>query len=247
MRIIISPAKKMSTKTVLPWSELPAFLGRSEVLLDRLRELAFDECKKLWGCSERLAEVNYERLQVMDLQRDLVPALLSYEGIQYQYMGAAVLDDDAYDYLQDHLRILSGFYGALRPFDGVTPYRLEMQAKLAVGEASNLYEFWGSLLYDAVMGQDRTVVDLASTEYSKCISDHLCEGDRFLKVVFGEFVDGKVAQKGTLAKMARGEMVRFMAQNRVEDLEDLKDFTALNYRFTPDLSSNNEYVFLLQQ
>lgn len=247
MRIIISPAKKMTTKTVLPWSESPAFLERTEVLLDRLRELTFDECKKLWGCSERLAEVNYERLQAMDLQRDLAPALLSYEGIQYQYMGAAVLDEAAYEYLQDHLRILSGFYGVLRPFDGVTPYRLEMQAKLSVGEAADLYEFWGSSLYDAVMGQDRTVVDLASTEYSKCISDHLRKGDRFLKVVFGELIDGKVVQKGTLAKMARGEMVRFMAQNRVEDLEELKDFTGLGYRFAPDLSSKTEYVFLLRQ
>lgn len=244
MRIIISPAKKMTTKSVLPWEELPTFIDRSEELLARLRTLSFDECRALWGCSQKLAESNFERLQTMDLRRDLTPALLSYEGIQYQYMGATVLDDSSYDYLQEHLRILSGFYGMLRPFDGVTPYRLEMQAKLAVGDTPNLYEFWGSSLYDAVIDDDRTVVDLASVEYSKCISAHLRKGDRFLKVVFGELVNGKVVQKGTLAKMARGEMVRFMAVNGVEDTEALKEFAELNYRFAPKLSTKDEYTFL---
>lgn len=246
MKIIISPAKKMTDKTVLPWEELPAFVDRSEVLLARLRELSFDECKTLWGCSQKLAEANFERLQTMDLRGDLAPALLSYVGIQYQYMGAAVLDGGSYGYLQEHLRILSGFYGVLRPFDGVTPYRLEMQAKLAVGGAASLYEFWGSSLYDAVMDGDRTVVDLASVEYSKCVSAYLREGDRLLKVVFGELINGKVVQKGTLAKMVRGEMVRFMAAHHVENVEALKEFTELGYRFAPQLSRENEYVFLAE-
>lgn len=246
MKIIISPAKKMTDNTVLPWEELPVFIDRSEVLLARLREFSFDECKTLWGCSQKLAETNFERLQTMDLRGDLAPALLSYVGIQYQYMGAAVLDDSSYDYLQEHLRILSGFYGVLRPFDGVTPYRLEMQAKLAMDGAANLYEFWGSSLYDAVMDGDRTVVDLASVEYSKCVSAYLREDDRFLKIVFGELINGKVVQKGTLAKMARGEMVRFMAAHHVEDVETLKEFAELGYRFAPQLSSENEYVFLAE-
>lgn len=246
MKIIISPAKKMTDKTVLPWEVLPVFIDRSEVLLGRLRELSFDECKTLWGCSQKLAETNFERLQTMDLRGDLAPALLSYVGIQYQYMGAAVLDDGSYDYLQEHLRILSGFYGVARPFDGVTPYRLEMQAKLAVDGAANLYEFWGSSLHDAVMDDDRTVVDLASVEYSKCVSAYLREDDRFLKIVFGELINGKVVQKGTLAKMARGEMVRFMAANHIEDVEDIREFAELGYRFAPQLSNENEYVFLTE-
>lgn len=244
MKIIISPAKKMTTKTVLPWTELPHFLNRSEDVLARIRQLSFDECKALWGCSQKLAEFNYERLQTMDLYRDLSPALLSYEGIQYQYMGASVLSEDSYAYLQENLRILSGFYGVLRPFDGITPYRLEMQAKLAVAGASDLYEFWGSELYDAVMDEDRTVIDLASVEYSKCISEHLTQGDRFIKVVFGELINGKVVQKGTLAKMARGEMVRFMAANHVRIPEQLKDFAELGYHFALELSDKSNYVFL---
>ena len=244
MRIIISPAKKMTTDTVLPCEGLPSLIDRSEVLLARLRELSFDECKALWGCSQRLAELNYERLQAMDLRRDLTPALLSFEGIQYQYMGATVLDDDAYGYLQGHLRILSGLYGVLRPLDGVTPYRLEMQARLSVGDAADLYGFWGSSIHDAVTEGDRTVVDLASVEYARCVSAHLGASERLLKVVFGELVDGKVVQKGTLAKMALGEMVRHLALNRVEDPGAIRDFTGLGYRFSPELSSEDEYVFL---
>lgn len=234
----------MTTKTVLPWTELPLFLNRSEMLLAHLRELSFDECKALWGCSQKLADLNFKRVHDMDLRHNLSPALLSYEGIQYQYMGAGILDEDSYAYLQAHLRILSGFYGALRPFDGVTPYRLEMQAKLSVGGAPDLYEFWGSTLYDAVMDADRTVVDLASVEYSTCVSSHLCEGDHLIKVVFGELVNGKVVQKGTLAKMARGEMVRFMAANHVQDPEHIKDFAELGYHFAPELSDKSNYVFL---
>lgn len=244
MRIIISPAKKMASEAALAYEELPAFVDRAEILLASLRELTFDECKRLWGCSQRLAELNYERLAHMDLRRNLVPALLSYEGIQYQYMAASVLDRGSYDYLQGHLRILSGLYGVLRPLDGVTPYRLEMQARLAVDGKKDLYGFWGQTLYDAVMGEDRTVVNLASVEYSKCVQAYLRTGDRFLTVVFGELVDGRVVQKGTLAKMARGEMVRFMAQNRIEDLEGIKRFDTLGYAFAPGLSTTDSWVFL---
>ena len=244
MNIIISPAKKMGEEAALAHEEPPEFIDCADLLLARLRELGFDELKSLWGCSQKLAELNYERLQRMDLHRNLVPALLSYEGIQYQYMAASVLDQRSYKYLQEHLRILSGLYGVLRPFDGVVPYRLEMAAKLAVGGADDLYDFWGRAIYDAVMGEDRTVVNLASVEYSRCVSACVREGDRFLTIVFGELVDGRVIQKGTLAKMARGERVRFMAQHQIGNLDDIKRFDALDYAFAPERSSDDEWIFL---
>ena len=131
MRIIISPAKKMNVDTdSLPCRGLPRFLDRAEILLERLRELDYEELKALWKCNDKLARLNADRVADMDLYRQLTPALLSYEGIQYRYMAPGVLSDTELDYLQEHLRILSGFYGVLRPFDGVTPYWLEMQAKL---------------------------------------------------------------------------------------------------------------------
>ena len=144
MRIIISPAKKMNVDTdSLPWLSLPCFLSRTEQLCEKLQSMDYDALKKLWKCNDQIAALNVQRLDRMDLRHRLTPAILSYEGIQYQYMAPNVFTSQEFDYIQEHLRILSGFYGLLRPFDGVTPYRLEMQAKLPVRDAKDLYGFWG--------------------------------------------------------------------------------------------------------
>ena len=127
MKILISPAKKMrSDPDTLAPEALPALLSETERLLSALRAMTPGELQALWRCSDTIAAQNLERLRDMDLRRRLTPALLSYVGLQYQYMAPGVLEQRQYDYLQAHLRILSGFYGVLRPFDGVTPYRLEM-------------------------------------------------------------------------------------------------------------------------
>ena len=142
MRIIISPAKKMnSDQDSLPWRDLPAFLPQTKELLRTLQALSYDELKKLWKCNDQIAALNVDRLEHMDLRHRLTPAVLAYEGIQYQYMAPGVFTQQQYDYVQEHLRILSGFYGILKPFDGVTPYRLEMQAKLRVGAHRDLYTY----------------------------------------------------------------------------------------------------------
>ena len=115
MRIIISPAKKMNADTdTLPLRDLPAFLPKTQQLLDRLRAMNEDELKRLWKCNDQIAALNVERLRGMDLHRNLTPAIIAYEGIQYQYMAPDVFTQKEYDYVQEHLRILSGFYGARR-------------------------------------------------------------------------------------------------------------------------------------
>ena len=170
MKIIISPAKKMNVDTdTFACSGLPVFLKDTEILMNWVKSLSMEEAKKLWACNDKLAELNYGRFQEMDLEKNLTPALISYEGIQYQNMAPAVFTQDAWDYVQEHLRILSGFYGVLRPLDGVTPYRLEMQAKAKVGGAGNLYDFWGSRIYENVLDGDRIIINLASKEYSRYI------------------------------------------------------------------------------
>ena len=247
MRVIISPAKKMNVDTdSLPCRGLPRFLDRTEVLLQRLRELNETELKALWKCNDKLVRLNADRVASMDLHRHLTPAILSYEGIQYRYMAPGVLSDGDLDYLQEHLRILSGFYGVLRPFDGVTPYRLEMQAKLEVCGAKNLYSYWDKLIADSIFQETDLVVDLASAEYGVCVSRYRPPDARILTCMFGEKVGDRVLEKGTLCKMARGEMVRFMAENRVSSPEELKSFDRLGYRFSPEDSGEDIYVFLLQ-
>ena len=248
MKIIISPAKKMKTETdSIVRKDLPVFLAETEKLKAWIGTLSYEEAKKLWACNDKIARENFERFRDMDLRRGLTPAILSYDGIQYTYMAPSVFEEGQFDYVQENLRILSGFYGVLKPMDGVVPYRLEMQAKAAVDGHRNLYDFWGDALYREVMDESRTVINLASKEYSKCVETYLKPGDRFITCVFGEMEKGRVVQKGVYAKMARGEMVRYMAARNVREPEEIREFRLSGYRFWEELSSEREYVFVREK
>lgn len=177
----------------------------------------------------------------MNLRQNLTPAILSYEGIQYRYMAPGVMTAGQLEYLREHLRILSGFYGLLRPFDGVTPYRLEMQAKLSVDGAKDLYAFWGDSIAKQMEGD--WVLNLASKEYSKAVTPYL-PANSVLTCVFGEWLNGKVIEKGTMCKVARGQMVRWLAENNIESPEGIREFADLYYRFDTELSTENTFVFI---
>lgn len=245
MRIIISPAKKMNVdRDSLPCRTEPHFLARTEELLDALRDLSPRELQVLWKCNDKIAAQNLERLRTMELREGLTPAILAYEGIQYRYMAPGVLTEEGLDYLQEHLRILSGFYGVLRPFDGVTPYRLEMQARLKVRDGKDLYSYWGAEIAEEICSETNCVLNLASKEYSQCVSKHLKPGVRFVTCLFTERVNGKLQEKGTLCKMARGEMVRYLAERQAQSAEEAQGFNALDYRFSPEDSDEETYVFI---
>ena len=165
MRIIIAPAKKMVIDTdSFAADSLPLFLEQTERLKTALQSMSLRDLQSLWKCNDAIARLNIERLEHMDLHRNLTPAILSYEGIQYRYMAPGVMETAHLDYLREHLRILSGFYGLLRPFDGVTPYRLEMQAKLPVDGCRDLYQFWGDRLARQLASETDFVLNLASKE-----------------------------------------------------------------------------------
>ncbi|MCI5648432.1 MAG: peroxide stress protein YaaA [Fusicatenibacter sp.] len=245
MKIILSPAKKMNVRNDdFVAEQLPVFLEDTKLLHRLLCGKSFGELQELWKCNNKLAQENYRRLQEMDLEQNLTPALFAYEGLQYQHMAAGVLTAAALDYLRDHLRILSGFYGVLAPFDGVTPYRLEMQAALKVENRKNLYEFWGNRLYEAVWEEDGIILNLASKEYAKCIEPYLRPEDHMITVIFGELQNGKIHQKGTLAKMARGEMVRYLAENQVTDLLKIREFPCALFHYSEEFSDSDHLVFL---
>ena len=245
MRILLSPAKKMKENPEdLLFQGLPVFMEQTEEIMHWVQELSYESAKKLWACNDKIAEQNYDRFRSMDLYRRLTPAILSYEGIAYQYMAPSVFEYGQFDYVQEHLRILSAFYGVVKPLDGVTPYRLEMQARAKIAGTRDLYEYWGDRLYREVLDDSRIIINLASKEYSRCIEKYLTAEDTCITCMFGEFAGGKIVQKGVYAKMARGEMVRFMAENKIEDPEDMKRFDRLGYRFREDLSDEKNYVFL---
>lgn len=224
-----------------------------------------DALQALWSVSDRLLQQNLDRLHAFEplmdagdlnnpeLARLVSPAAFSYVGIQYQSMAPEVLDQESLAWLQSHLWILSGLYGCVRPFDAVQPYRLEMGAKLAADGAKNLYAFWGDALARAACGymDDETppqtgaaahagtcVVNLASVEYAKAVLPHLDQSSRCITCIFGEDLRaGKPVQRSTASKTARGSMVRWMAENRIEDPADLTRFN-VGYAFSPQLSSN---------
>lgn len=248
MKIIISPAKKMNEDTdSLAWKSLPDFLDNTRELCAHLQGMDYEGLKKLWKCNDQIAALNVERLSNMELEQSLTPAILAYEGIQYQYMAPGVFTDRELDYVQEHLRILSGFYGLLRPFDGVRPYRLEMQAKLAINGAKDLYAYWGDKLAKKLFSETNCIINLASKEYSLCVSRYLPESVRFITCVFGEEKEGKVIEKGTMCKMARGEMLRYMAENNVQEPEQLKAFDRLRYKYSEKYSDKDNLVFILEK
>lgn len=253
MRFIVSPAKKMNVvDDAFGWRALPRFVDRAAELAEAVRGLPYDEAKALWQCSDALAELNFERFRTLDVRGGaLTPAVLAYEGIQYQHLAPQVMTASQLDYMEEHLRILSGFYGVLCPLDGVVPYRLEMQAKLAMGKAKNLYEYWGDALFRALVEETDVIVNLASVEYAKAVVPHAERaadsrtGIRALTCLFGT-VDarGRLVQRSTAAKAARGSMVRWCAEQRIERLDDVCAFDMLGYRYDPARSNDTTFVFV---
>lgn len=246
MKIIIAPARTMQVDTdSLPYHQRPQFLAQAQVILEWLRKLSYDELRHLWwNCSPKLATLNYQRIQEMDLTRNLTPAILAFKGLQYQYMAPDVFTDQGLEYIESHLRILSGFYGLLRPFDGIVPYRLGMGDRAKVANCKNLYEFWGERLAKELYRNDQLVLNLASKEYERAVTPYLMADQRLVTCVFGELIDGRVKQKATLAKMARGNMVRYLAENNIDDLAGVKTFNTANYHYQAEYSTADQLVFI---
>lgn len=248
MQIIIAPTKKMIINTNdFDIQDMPLYMEETRQILEEMRTLDYDQAKTMWHCSDKLARPNYDWLQTMDIDQQLTPAILGYTGIQYQYMAPDLFTAPALAYVQENLRILSGFYGILRPFDGVVPYRLEMQSRIRVAGTKNLYEFWGERLYRALRFNQGPVLNLASKEYAQAISPYLKPDDQLIDVVFGSQVAGKLKIKATLAKMARGEMVRYLAENNVHDIEGVTHFDHPDWDFDAGQSTSKRLVFVYQQ
>lgn len=252
MLVLISPAKKLDFNGVrpdLPHTQ-PALLKDVEALAKVARKLKPADLKRLMGISDTLAALNHERFQnwktpfALDNAKH---AVLAFNGDTYQGLDAKTLSDADLAYAQDHLRILSGLYGLLRPLDLMQPYRLEMGIKLANPRGEDLYDYWGDRVTKAVndlIAGDKApvVVNLASTEYSSVIDAKKIKG-RLITPVFKEVKDGVSKVIGLMAKRARGAMARHIIENRIEDPDRLRDFTAGGYRFQPKLSTDTVLEF----
>ncbi len=244
MKIIISPAKQMRVDEEACSCRQPVFLQRTGKLLAAMRKMDYAQLQQLWQCNDKLAQQNYARIQTMKLLQGMTPAVLAYDGLQYTHMGPRVFDTQAWRYVCENLRILSGFYGILRADDGIVPYRLEMQAKLACDGFGDLYSFWGDSLYRELICDDRVILNLASKEYSKAVEPYLEKDVEFISCIFAVGTKEKYKVKATEAKMARGYMVRWCAEGNVTDVVKVQEFDGYGYKFCQELSDKRKYVFL---
>ena len=226
---------------------LSDYTGKKVILYFYPKDNTAGCTKQACGFSERYPQFTEKGAVILGVSKDSVSSHKRFEekyGLAFTlYMAPSVFEDRHFAYVQNHLRILSAFYGVLKPMDGVTPYRLEMQSRVGIGDAKNLYEYWGNLLYRSVIDDSRIIINLASKEYSKCIEKYLTPQDRYITITFCELSGNKLVTKGTDAKMARGEMVRFMAENNIENPVEIQKFDRIGYSFRSDLSSDSEYVF----
>lgn len=240
MKIIISPAKTMQEGSG-SYTDLPAYLSRTSVLLAELKEKSTAQLMNIYGCSESIASTNAKRFAKMDLQQELMKAIDRYTGMQYRHIDYKSLDDNAKQYLQTHLRILSAFYGVLQPEDGIVAYRLDFNSKLETGRKKNLYAFWEDHIAHYFKGE--TIINLASHEFAKLVIPYLSPKE-VITCEFGRVQDGRFKTASTLAKSARGEMVRWMAVNRIGKVEELRNFHEMNLVFDESLSNAHTFVFV---
>lgn len=226
-----------------PIQSKPQFLDKTRILERFLKSRSNEQLKDLWHASENVTKQSILQLENMNLDERLTPAILAFSGIQYQYMAPDLFTQPALDYIQKNLRILSGFYGMLRPFDGVCPYRLELNTKMVGFRDYSLYHFWGSDIAENLFQEDNIVIDLASKQYTHLVKPYLSQGRQLITVDFQELKNDKWKTVGVHAKMARGEMVRYIAEKQIKNPTDLQDFNDFEFQFEPDVSTKDHYVF----
>ncbi|WP_369048695.1 peroxide stress protein YaaA [Tenacibaculum sp. UWU-22] len=251
MKIIISPAKSLDFESKVPTSLYtePQFLDKSEKLNKKLKTLSRKKLSELMKISNDLADLNYERNQSWQLpftSQNAKQAVYAFTGEVYRGLAVNTLPEEKLPILQNSLRILSGLYGVLKPLDLIQPYRLEMGTRLKVGKAENLYKFWGTTLTDALndeMDDDELFINLASLEYFKVLDKKRLKVP-MITPVFKDLKNGQYKVIMTFAKKARGLMVRYIIDNNIKTLQELKGFNVEGYGFSTEMSTETELVFI---
>lgn len=247
MLAVISPSKTQDFSTPdIQDHTLTRQLDESEALVKILKQKTREELSKLMSISEKLAHLNYTRFQDFSTPFDFSnakQALLAFKGDVYTGIDVPNLSKKDLEFAQDHLRMLSGLYGVIRPLDLIAPYRLEMGTKLANPKGKNLYEFWGDKI-SKLLNEDEpeVIINLASNEYFKGIDQKALKA-QIINIVFKEFKGDKYKIIGIYAKRARGLMVQYMVKNRIKNPQELKTFNWEDYRFQQDMSDDTTWVF----
>jgi len=253
MIAVISPAKKLNFNADSPIKAFTQcdFLDESKKLVDKAKDYTFDDIMKLMSVSENIANLTVQRFQDWNLpfdEQNAKQAALAFNGDTYTGLDAETFSQDDFNYSQDHLRILSGLYGLLRPLDLIQPYRLEMGTTMNNSKGKNLYEFWGTkiseqLNRDVNNHKSKYIVNCASDEYFKVI-DLPTLNVPVIKPIFKDVKNGAPKVISFFAKRARGMMSKFIIKNRVQSIDDLHGFNDNGYKFQPAQSENHELLYI---
>jgi len=252
MIITLSPSKGQDFETPLLTKKYsrPADLQASELLIRELRKIRHGELQELMDVSSNIAELNvgrYKSFKTPFTPKNARQALLAFKGDVYGGIDIEHFSAEDFDYAQDHLRILSGLYGCLRPLDLIQPYRLEMKTRLKNPRGDNLYQFWGEEITNSLnkvlkKQQQPVLVNLASNEYFKSVKPQLLQGE-LLNINFKETKNGKTRVLAIFAKRARGMMTDYIIRNRIEEPAGIKKFRKGGYRFSKELSDDKQWTF----
>lgn len=252
MLMVISPAKTLDYESPLATERYtqPDFLDDACELVDQLKELEPHQISNLMSISDKLGQLNAERFQ--NWHTPFTPenarqAVLAFKGDVYTGLDAESFSEQDLEFAQNHLRMLSGLYGVLKPLDLMQPYRLEMGTRFENKRGKDLYEFWGSKITEEInrllAADDGVLVNLASNEYFKAVRKKELDG-RLVTPQFKDWKNGQYKMISFYAKKARGLMCRYAIQNRITQANDLKGFNLEGYYFSEDQSDNNNWVFL---
>lgn len=252
MLITLSPSKGQDFVEP-PLSKIhskPADLKDSALLMQELKKVNSEQLQEMMTISENIANLNVGRFKSFKTPfttKNAKQALFAFKGDVYSGLDLSNFTEADYRYAQDHLRILSGLYGCLRPLDLIQPYRLEMKTKLKNDRGDNLYQFWDdritkSINKELTKQKEPVLINLASNEYFKSVKEKLLEG-RLLNISFKETKAGKTRVVAIFAKRARGMMADYIIRNRIENSEDLKKFKLGGYKFNKALSDDKQWTF----
>ena len=252
MLIVVSPAKTLDYDTAPTTSSYtqPQFLEHSQVLIDELKHLSVQDIAELMKLSDKLSSLNVARYESWTPEfntENAKQAVLAFKGDVYTGLDAETLTEEQLEFAQNHLRILSGLYGILKPLDLMQPYRLERGTKFANSRGKNLYEFWGDIICDQLNtelseGKEPVLINLASNEYYKAAKEKNLNA-RIITPAFKDWKNGQYKIISFYAKKARGLMGRYAILERLTHVDQLKQFDLEGYSYAADLSSVNEWVF----
>jgi len=252
MLIVISPAKTLDYETPSPTETFtqPAYFDHAQELINRARQYSVLDIMEIMAVSSKIAELNFDRFEAWHppfTQDNAKQAILAFKGDVYTGLDSATFSQDDFNFAQQHLRILSGLYGLLRPLDLMQPYRLEMGRKIDNARGKNLYEFWGEIITNGLNQQlesnnSKHLINLASNEYFKAVKPKAINAE-IITPAFKDYKNGSYKMMGVYAKKARGMLSRYIIKNSLTDVNEIKNFNQDGYQFNKAMSEANTWVF----